>query len=241
MYMDPNQQLENDIKKHSDPKKALLLQRYFKTGPGQFGDGDVFLGLTVPQSRTLAGKYNDISLPQAKKLLYSKFHEKRLIALLILIEKFNKGNEKTKKDIFEFYLKNSKQVNNWDLVDSSAHVVVGEYLLDKSRKILYKLARSKNLWQKRISVISTMTFIAHSDFSDALKISEILLIDPHDLIHKAVGWVLREVGKKSLKHELTFLNKYAATMPRTSLRYSIERFPEKLKIKYMTMKGKANV
>ena len=186
--------------------------------------------------RTIARKYHNIALPDIQKLLDSKTHEERLIALLILIFQFQKANSKARKIIFDFYLKNTKNINNWDLVDLTAPSIVGEYLLDGNRKILYKLARSKDLWEKRIAIISTFTFIKNNQFEDTLLIAEILLNDEHDLIQKAVGWMLREVGKRDLSVEEEFLQKYYQKMPRTMLRYAIEKFSEK-KRKYFLAKA----
>jgi 3-methyladenine DNA glycosylase AlkD len=222
--------VKKELQKYANPKQAKLLQGYFKTGKGQYGEGDIFLGLKVPQQRKVAAKF-DLSLVEIGKLLNSKIHEHRLVALFILIKKYQKTDEK--KKIFDFYLKHTKYVNNWDLVDLSAPKIVGDYLLDKSRSILYKLAKSKNLWERRISALATAAFIDNNDFDDALKIAEILLSDKHDLIHKAVGWMLREVGKRNRKTLEMFLNKYCRKMPRTMLRYSIERLDKKKKEFYM--------
>jgi 3-methyladenine DNA glycosylase AlkD len=229
--------LEKDLKENSDKEKAKILQGFFKTGKGEYGEGDIFLGITVPKQREIAKKHTDrFNSKKIIQLLNTKIHEKRLIALLMLIEKYKKTNdEKMKEKIFNFYLKNSKNVNNWDLVDLSAPNIVGDFLLEKprKRKILYKLAKSQNLWERRISILATFTFIKNNDFSDSLKIAEILLKDKHDLIHKAVGWMLRELGKRNQEKEEVFLKKYYKDMPRTMLRYSIERFPEKKRKAYL--------
>jgi len=225
--------LQKELRKKKNPEQAKLLQRFFKTGPGEYGQGDIFLGLTVPQVRKLSKKYKTLSLKEVKKVLTSKIHEERLAALLILIEIFEKGDENKRKQIVDFYLEHTKYINNWDLVDVSAHKIIGVYLKNKNRKILYKLAKSKSLWEKRIAIISTFSFISENDFSDTLKISKILLKDKHDLIHKAVGWALREVGKRSQADEEKFLKKYYKKMPRTMLRYAIERFEEKKRKKYL--------
>jgi 3-methyladenine DNA glycosylase AlkD len=222
--------LISDLKKLEDKKQAQLLQGFFKTGKGQYGEGDIFLGIKVPVQRKVARNYNDLSLKDIQTLLNSKIHEHRLCALFILTHKYEKTK---KKEIVDFYLKNAKKVNNWDLVDSSAHKILGDYLLDKDKKILYQLANSNNLWEKRISIISTAAFINKNQFEDTLKISEILLNDSHDLIHKAVGWMLREVGKRDQAVEEKFLNKYHKIMPRTMLRYSIEKFDDKKRKFYM--------
>ena len=217
-------QIKRDLKKVADEEKAKILQGFFKTGPGQYGEGDVFLGVSVPNIRKVAkGAVERLSLNDVKKLLSSKVHEKRLVALLILIEKYKKD----KDVVYDFYLENVKCVNNWDLVDLSAPNIVGDYLLErKDRKILYRLAKSDNLWEKRIAIVSTFAFIRDGQFSDTLKISKILLKDKHDLIHKAVGWMLREVGKRDEKLLKKFLRDNYSGIPRTTLRYAIERFEE---------------
>ena len=219
-------QLIKEIQQLKNPKKAKILARFFKTGKGEYGEGDIFLGITVPQQRQIAKKDSDLEREKLQKLLNSKIHEYRLTALLILIIQYQKANEKKKEKIFKFYLSNTKNINNWDLVDLSAPNIVGDYLLNEDRKILYQLAKSKNLWERRIAIMTTYTFIKNNDFNDTFKIAEILLQDKHDLIHKAVGWMLREVGKKDQKVEEQFLRKHYRQMPRTMLRYAIERFSE---------------
>ena len=213
-------QIKKDLEKLTNKEKAEIFQRFFKTKKGEYGEGDIFLGISVSEQRNVANKYLNLSLSELQELLNSKIHEHRLTALLILIQKENN------KDLINFYLKNTKNINNWDLVDCSAHKVLGEYLIDKDKSILYKLAKSNNLWEKRIAIISTFYFIKNNQFEDTLKISEILLQDKHDLIHKAVGWMLREIGKRDLEKEENFLKKYYKEMPRTMLRYAIERFEE---------------
>lgn len=225
--------LKKELRTLADLEKASILQRFFKTQKGEYGEGDIFLGITVPNTRRVAKKYMDLKLSEIKKILYSKIHEERLCSLLILVDKFGKGNDLEKSKVFEFYIKNAKQVNNWDLVDLSSPKIVGEYLLDKTKDILYKFAESKNLWEKRVSIISTFTFIKNHKYEDTFKIAEILMNDKHDLIHKAVGWMLREVGKRSLKDEERFLKKYSKKMPRTMLRYAIEKFPEEKRLEYL--------
>lgn len=216
--------LKKEIKKAAKPKQAKILQRFFKTGKGEYGEGDIFLGIKVPIQRKIAKKYNNLSLVDLKKLINSKIHEHRLIALFVLIDQYKRGDKQKEKKIFNFYLKNIKYINNWDLVDLSAPNIVGCFLLDKERDVLYRLAKSKNLWQRRIAIVSTFTFIRNQQFNDTLEISRILLSDKYDLIHKAVGWMLREVGKRDQKIEEKFLNKYYQKMPRTILRYAIEKF-----------------
>jgi len=230
------QHVNKEIEKYSNKEKAKLLQGFFKTGKGEYGEGDVFLGITVPKQRQIAERFKDIGLNEIQELLNSQIHEKRLIALLILVERFKKSDEKGKKEIFEFYLNNTKRINNWDLVDLSAPNIVGAFLLDKNRDTLHKLAISENLWEKRISIISTFAFIRNNEVEDTLNISKSLLGDKHDLIHKAVGWALREVGKKNQEALEDFLRKHYKIMPRTMLRYSIEKFPEEKRQKYI--KGK---
>ncbi len=219
-------ELELRLKQESNTQKAKLLQKFFKTGKGEYGEGDIFLGIIVPVQRRIANEFKELDIGLIHKLLNSRVHEKRLIALLILIKQFEKADKTLKKYIFDFYLKNTKNTNNWDLVDLSAPNIIGNYLMDKDRKILYELANSSYLWEKRIAIISTFAFIRKNDFDDAIKISEILLYDKHDLIHKAVGWMLRELGKRNKKILEDFLKKHYKKMPRTMLRYSIEKFDE---------------
>jgi len=222
--------LKKDLKRLANARKAKLLQGFFKTGKGEYGEGDIFLGVMVPDSRKIAVKYRDLSFSDVGKLLNSKIHEERLVAILLLVHKFQIGE---RKKVYDFYLRNTKKVNNWDLVDLSCHKIIGEYLIDKNRSVLYKLAKSSNLWERRISIISCFAFIRDNDFKDAIKLSNILLNDEHDLMHKAVGWVLREIGKKNKKVLVKFLDKNCKKMPRTMLRYSLEKFSEKERKKYM--------
>lgn len=229
--------LKKQLKSFSSPAKAKASAWFFKTGPGQYGEGDVFIGVTVPEIRKTIKVFSTLSLSDTQKLLHSKEHEFRLAALLILVKKFEKGDEKLKKKIYELYLKNVKWINNWDLVDLSAPNIVGEYLTTRSRTILTKLAFSKSLWEKRIAVLATYAFIKRKESKNTFHIAEILMDDPHDLIHKSVGWMLREVGKRcSESEELTFLDKYYSIMPRTMLRYAIERLDKKHQAKYMKKK-----
>ena len=238
------QKISRDLKKLKNPEKIKVYQWFFKTDKGQYGEGDVFLGLSSAETKGIAKKYfAEADFETIKKLLYSKIHEERMCALRILVLKYEKSlrdlstqprsAQDDKKEIFDFYIKNAKQINNWDLVDVSAPNIVGNYLLDKDRKILYKLANSKNLWEKRISIISTFVFIRNNQFEDTLKISEILLGDTHDLLHKAVGWMLREVGKRDQKILEKFLDKNIKKLPRTTLRYAIEKFQEKKRKEYL--------
>jgi 3-methyladenine DNA glycosylase AlkD len=214
-------------------EKAKVLKRFFKTGPGEYAENDVFIGVRVPELRKLVKEYPNITIEEVIQFLRSLIHEERMFALLILVRKYSKGNETEKKRIYELYLKHTKFINNWDLVDGSAQYIVGAFLMNKSKKPLYRLAKSSSLWERRIAVLSTFYFIQHHHFSEALKISEILLTDEQDLIHKAVGWMLREIGKRDITAEETFLKKYYKNMPRTMLRYAIERFPESKREKYL--------
>lgn len=215
------------------PERAKASTWFFKTGEGQYGYGDKFLGLTVPQQRGIAKKYRDLELGEIEKLLKNEYHEARLTGLLIVVERFKKAEQKERERIFKFYCKNTGYINNWDLVDLSAPSVVSGYLADKDRSILYRWARSKNIWERRIAIIGTFGFIRVGDFDDALTIAEYLLSDTHDLIHKAVGWMLREVGKKSPDVLREFLAHTMKQMPRTMLRYAIERFPEKERRRFL--------
>lgn len=221
------------LKAKADPKKAAFLTRFFKTGKGEYAEGDVFLGLTVPDSRFIVKEFCDLNFEEIEKLLASSFHEARLVALLILVAQFKNADEKKQKSIFNFYLSHTEGINNWDLVDTSAPQIVGGYLLKNNRKILYKLAKSKNIWERRIAVVSTYSFIKNGEFEDILALTLLLTNDKHDLIHKAVGWMLREVGKKNEKVLTSFLDVNCLKLPRTTLRYSIERFPEKIRLSYL--------
>ncbi|MEK7451036.1 MAG: DNA alkylation repair protein [Patescibacteria group bacterium] len=277
--------LRKELKKIAEPKRAGVLQGFFKTGIGEYGEGDVFLGITVPRLRKIAIKFKDLDFASIEKMLRSKFHEERLIALLILVGNFNIGDGKKQKKIFDFYLKNTKYINNWDLVDLSADKIVGKYLwnsmtrslphvasdarLELSKiqthrrslserlfstsskakinnqtafsslangqtpRPLIKFAKSKNLWERRIAILATFQFIKNDRFEETLEIAETLFNDKHDLIQKAVGWMLREVGKRNLKIETEFLDKFYKKMPRTMLRYAIEKFPKDIGTSYL--------
>ena len=214
-------------------EKANVLQRFFKTGPGEYGEGDVFIGVGVPELRKLVKEYPDITLKESVQLLRSLIHEERMLALLILVDKYSKGNESVKKKIYKLYLQNTTYINSWDLVDSSAHHIVGDFLMDKNKDPIYRLATSKSLWERRIAILSTFHFIKHNNYSETLKISKILLTDEQDLIHKVVGWMLREIGKRHIFAQETFLKKHYKRMPRTMLRYAIEKFPESKRQKYL--------
>ncbi len=218
-------ELKKTVKKNSNAYLSEFLQRFFKTGKGDYAEGDVFAGIKVPVSRKIARQFKDLSLNELSILIKSKIHEERLIALFILVDKMKKADEKKKEKIFKFYIKNLRYVNNWDLVDLSAEKIIGEYLFDKERKILFDLAKG-DMWERRIAVISTFNFIKKNDYSTSLKISKLLLKDKHDLIHKAVGWMMREIGKRDINAEEDFLKIHYKNMPRTMLRYAIEKFPE---------------
>jgi len=227
--------LKKDLRGFVRPEKAKILMRFFKTGKGEYGEGDEFLGLMTAETRSVAFKYADLSFPEISELLDSKIHEERVVAVMILTRRFEKADLTGKKEICDFYFKNIAGINNWDLVDGSAPIIVGGYLYlsNDSRKILYDLAKSNDLWKKRIGMMACFYFIREKDFSDALQIAEILLNDEHDLIHKAVGWMLREIGNRDIKVEEEFLKKYYKAMPRTCLRYAIEKFPGEKRQEYL--------
>jgi len=227
------EKLLQEIEKLANPTKAKNHYRFFKTGKGEYGEGDKFYGLTVPEQRTLSKKYKNLSLEELQKLINSPWHEHRSLALMILTLQYPKADENGKKLICDFYLENAKRINNWDLVDISAPKIPGDYLFDKDKSILYKFAKSNNLWEKRISIMSTFGFLRRGKYEDTLAIAEILLHDKHDLIHKAVGWMLREIGKRDQAIEEKFLIKYYKIMPRTMLRYAIEKFEEKKRRWYL--------
>ena len=227
--------LIQDLNKLKSKEKAKILAGFFKTGKGEYGEGDVFLGITVPEQRKVAKKYLDLKLTDIQKLLNSKIHEHRLVALMILVEQYEK-DIRDKKLIVDFYLKNTKKINNWDLVDSSAHYILGDYLFDKEKDILYNLLKSDNLWERRIAVISTFSFLRQGRYAETLEFSEKLLNDREDLIHKACGWMLRELGKRDIKVLRKFLDKFTGKMPRTMLRYSIEKFSKPEREKYLKKK-----
>jgi 3-methyladenine DNA glycosylase AlkD len=228
--------VRKELKSMADPDKAVTLQRFFKTGPGQYGEGDIFIGVMVPHSRQVAKKFSQLPLAEVRTLLYSRIHEERLVALLILAQRYSSSasSSRKKEKIVKFYLDNKKQVNNWDLVDLSAPSILGAHLVDRDdrRRLLYRLAGSDNVWERRIAILATHHFIRNGDFSDTLKIAEMLLQDRHDLIHKAAGWMLREVGKRNAAAEEAFLEKHWSIMPRTMLRYAIERLSESKRHRY---------
>jgi 3-methyladenine DNA glycosylase AlkD len=225
--------IQSAIKDLADPQRASQSLRFFKTGPGQYGEGDRFLGLTVPQMRTMAKQYRGLSDKDALRLLASEWHEERLVALLLLVQGYEKGDETRRAGIHRAYLANAKWINNWDLVDMSAAQVVGAHLEAAEISLLERLARSKDLWERRIAIVATFHFIRRNDFRPTMRIATILLRDTHDLIHKAVGWMLREVGKRDRRTLDAFLKKHYAQMPRTMLRYAIERHPAGVRKKYL--------
>lgn len=232
-------QLKKDLRQMANPQKARDLARFFKTGKGEYAAGDKFLGVMVPQTRTLVKKYwNTVSLAETQRLLHGKFHEERLLALLILVKKFERGDKLARQKIYHLYLANIKSINNWDLIDLSAPRIVGAYLADRDQAILCRLAKSDNLWERRIAVLATFWFIARGEPNFALKIAENLVHDKEDLIHKAAGWMLREIGKRCGQAiEEEFLQKHCRAMPRTMLRYAIEHFPETKRKKYLHNKS----
>jgi len=225
--------IQRRLQELEDPKVAIFLQRFFKTGPGEYGEGDLFRGIRVPLLRKLAKEFQHLTLTETKELLRSSYHEDRLLALLILTRACVRGDDPLRKKIFNFYLNNTQFINNWDLVDSSAPQIVGGYLWDKDRDVLYRLARSRQLWKRRIAIMATFHFLKRGDYTDTLKIAEMSLSDPEDLIHKALGWMLREVGNRNREVEESFLLRHYQRMPRIMLRYSIEKFPESRRQQYL--------
>jgi 3-methyladenine DNA glycosylase AlkD len=221
------------LRQLGDPERARLLQRFFKTGPGEYAEGDRFIGLKVPQVRLLLREYRGLTPTGALPLLMSPIHEERLFALLALVRCFEKGDRDIREQIYTLYLANTDRINNWDLVDISAPRIVGGFLLERDRGPLDLLARSESLWERRIAILATFKFISHNQFEDALAIARLLLHDRQDLIHKAVGWMLREVGKRSQAVEEGFLREHCRVMPRTMLRYAIERFTEEKRRMYL--------
>ena len=225
--------IRNELRQLSNKEIAEHLQRFFKTGEGQYGHGDIFLGIRVPVLRKIAKKYSQISIDQCVQLLKSQFHEQRLLALLILVAIFKKANNEGREAVYKSYLENTSFINNWDLVDTSAEHIVGAYLRNADKQPIYNLAKSPMLWERRISIMSTFHFIKHNEFTDSLRISKILLHDKEDLIHKAVGWMLREIGNRNINVEEKYLRKNYRQMPRTMLRYSIEKFPQNKRQRYL--------
>lgn len=225
--------IEKELHDLADDQIAVHSQQFFKTGPGQYGEGDRFLGIRVPVLRKICRKYRQIDLQSAARLLCSPYHEIRLTSLLILVEIYQHGGTRVQQEVYTLYLKNTSHINNWDLVDLSAPHIVGRYLENRDRSILYKLAESNSLWERRISIMATFHFIRCNSFAETIELAEVLLQDQHDLIHKAVGWMLREVGKRDRDTTVSFLDEHYPQMPRTMLRYAIERFPESLRQNYL--------
>jgi 3-methyladenine DNA glycosylase AlkD len=221
------------LRKHARPESVPILRRFFKTGPGEYGEGDVFIGVKVPGVRTVCRECSEVSLATVKTLLRSRVHEERLLAVLILVQAFKSASEVERRRIYKLYLAHTAYVNNWDLVDASASQIVGAFLYARSKAPLTKLARSKSLWERRIAIIATFDYIRRLEFDETFRIADLLLDDEHDLIHKAVGWLLREIGKRDGAVEREFLSTRYQTMPRTMLRYAIERFPDIERRKYL--------
>ncbi|KPU27566.1 DNA alkylation repair protein [Caloranaerobacter sp. TR13] len=231
--MDKVKAIKNELSKYIDEEKAKYLPNFFKAFPGGYGEGDKFIGVAVPNQRKVAKKFKDLSLNEIQKLLNEDIHEYRLTALFILVHKFQKSDNIGKKEIVDFYIKNINRVNNWDLVDSTAYKILGPYLIDKDKSLLYDFAKTDHLWKQRISIVTTYYFIKNGKYEDTLKISKLLLDHKHDLIHKAVGWMLREIGNRDKEVEVEFLKKYYKKMPRTMLRYAIEKFDKEERTKYL--------
>ena len=233
-------QVERKLVKSADPARAIVLQRFFKTGPGEYGEGDRFLGLTLPQIRAEVRALRQFPIAEVEKLLESRWHEVRVLAATLLADQYPRADASTRRAIYQLYLRRTDRLNNWDLVDVSAPKVVGGHLMERSRAPLRRLARSRSLWERRIAMVSTHAFIRQGDFDDALAIARMLLDDDHDLIHKAVGWMLREVGKKDERVLRAFLDRHAADMPRTTLRYAIERLSPTLRARYMAVRPRVS-
>jgi 3-methyladenine DNA glycosylase AlkD len=229
------QEIIDHLHRLADPEIAEHSQRFFKTAEGEYDAGDKFLGIRVPVIRQAVKKFKTIPLSVAEKLLMSEYHEIRLFAVLLLVFRFSKSSVDGQDKIYHLYLGNTQYVNNWDLVDSSAHHIVGAYLSNKDRSVLYDLSKSNSLWERRIAIISTFYFIRKNQFDDTLHISELLLGDPEDLIHKAAGWMLREVGKRDTAIEVRFLKAHCQKMPRTMLRYAIEKFSKEERQKFLKL------
>ena len=234
-----HKEIWKQVRSMKNPERAETSAWFFKTGKGQYGEGDYFLGLTVPQIRQLARQYKATPLAEVTRVLNSKFHEERLLALLMMVALFNKGTENDRKNVYREYFANLAMVNNWDLVDTSAPHIVGGYLYERSRERLYELAGSSDLWERRISIVSTQYFIRKGDLDDTFAISELLLSDGQDLIHKASGWMLREAGIKDIDRLRIFLARHSAVMPRTMLRYSLEKFEPEERAYWMAQRARS--
>lgn len=228
--------IETELRHLATDEKRIVLQRFFKTAPGQYGEGDRFLGVTVPLTRIVAKKHSAMPLNEIIELLQSEWHEVRLCALLMMCERFKKGDSATRKDIFNYYIENTGRINNWDLVDLSAPTIVGGYLMDKPRDLLYRMAESELLWDNRIAIVATLAFIKHKDSDDTYRLALKMMNHKHDLMHKAIGWMLRESGKRDDDRRLfNFVDEYRKRMPRTMLRYAIEKFTDEER-KYLMRK-----
>lgn len=227
------EEIEDELHRLADPEVAEFLGRYFKTGPGEYGEGDRFLGIRVPALRKLARRCQSLALPGCRALLVSPYHEARLLALLILVRAYDRGDDDEREAIYRLYLDHLAYVNNWDLVDTSAEHIVGRHLRERDKSILHDLARSSSVWERRIAIMATFGYVKAGSFDETLRVADILLSDPHDLIHKAVGWMLREVGKRDRAVAEAFLCPRYRRMPRTMLRYAIEKYPEELRRQYL--------
>ncbi len=226
--------MRSRVREFADAKRAKFLLRFFKTGPGEYAEGDRFLGLRVPDIRKIAREFRSLSSRDLRALLASKWHEERLLALVILLRHYADADDKQRNAIYRLYIASMDRINNWDLVDVSAAQIVGAHLADRNRAPLYRLAKSHSVWERRIAIMATFHFIRAGEFEETFSIVAALLDDPHDLIHKAAGWMLREIGKRDRAAEQKFLQRYASRMPRTMLRYAIERFPAALRLRYLT-------
>ncbi len=233
IFMANKLEILDDLAAAANPERAKSSAWFFKTGKGQYSEGDIFIGITVPELRKIALRHKHLKLPALKRLLQSKVHEHRMAALEILVDQYECGDEVVRRTIYDFYLKNTQRINNWDLVDTSAPYIIGVHLRKRSRAILRKLAKSRNIWERRIAIVSTFGLIRAGETSDTYVIARMLLADEHDLIHKAVGWALREAGKQSPSQLTCFLNENFATLPRTALRYAIEKFPAEQRKKFL--------
>ena len=216
--------ITSELQALSNAEKREIFPKFFKAGKGEYGEGDRFLGVTVPNIRAIAKQYKNISLNEIRELMQSEWHEVRLCALLIMVEKSKKKDEALRQQLFDLYLSQTDRINNWDLVDLSCRFIIGEYLLDKSRDILYQLAQSPLLWDNRIAIVSTYAFIRKGQLEDTYALSDIMMHHPHDLMHKAIGWMLREAGKRDANRLYNYVMSHRADMPRTMLRYAIEKF-----------------
>lgn len=237
MTTDPRA-LQKEVRALANPADARFLQRFFKTGPGGYGEGDRFLGIRVPRTRRLVREYQGPAIPAARLLIKSPFHEERLLSVLLLVRAYVRATPGVQSEIYRFYLSHTRYINNWDLVDSSAPHIVGLHLLKRDRRVLSRLARSRNLWERRIAVLATQSFIRAGEFTPTLDLAERLLDDPHDLMHKAIGWMLREVGDRDRPALEEFLDRHAESMPRTMLRYAIEKLPPRVRQHYVKPRGR---